>query len=64
MQFISVLENVKIYIKNYIKIADTCFGLRPSSGSLDMSLAKVILRLCGSMLPNNRIIHNDVLLPI
>jgi len=41
MQFISVLENIKIYIKIYIKTAPTCFGLRPSSGSLHMSLAKV-----------------------
>ena len=41
MHFISVLENVKIYIKTNIQIAPTCFGLRPSSGSLHMSLAKV-----------------------
>ena len=41
MHFISVLGNIKIYIKTYIKIALTCFGLRPSSGSLHMSLAKV-----------------------
>jgi len=41
MHFISVLENIKIHIKTYIKIAPTCFGLRPSSGSLHMSLAKV-----------------------
>ena len=41
MRFISVLENIKIYIKTCIKIAPTCFGLRPSSGSLHMSLAKV-----------------------
>ena len=41
MHFISVLENIKIYIKTYIKIAATCFGLRPSSGSLRTSLAKV-----------------------
>ena len=41
MHFISVLENIKIYIKTYIKIAATCFGLRPSSGSLHMSLAEV-----------------------
>jgi hypothetical protein len=32
---------VKIYIKTYIKIAPTCFGVRPSSGSLHMSLAEV-----------------------
>jgi hypothetical protein len=38
---ISVLENIKIYIKIHIKIAPTSFGLRPSSGSLHMSLAKV-----------------------
>ena len=42
MHFISVLENIKIYMKTYIKIAPTCFGLRPSSGSLHMSLAQVI----------------------
>ena len=42
MHFISVLENIKIYIKTYIKIDPTFFGLRPSSGSLHMSLAKVI----------------------
>ena len=41
MHFISVLEHFKIYIKTYIKIAPTCFDLRPSSGSLRMSLAKV-----------------------
>jgi len=36
MHFISVLEN----IKTYIKIAPTCFGLRPSSENLHKSLAK------------------------
>ena len=41
VHFISVLENLKIHIKIYIKTAPTCFGLRPSSGSLHMSLAKV-----------------------
>ena len=41
MHFISVLENIKIYIKTSIKIAPTSFGLRPSSGSLHISLAKV-----------------------
>jgi hypothetical protein len=41
MHFISVLENIKIYIKIYIRTAPTCFGLRPLSGSLHMSLAKV-----------------------
>jgi hypothetical protein len=38
-----ILENSKIYIKTYIKIAPTCFGLRPSSGRLQLSLAKVPL---------------------
>ena len=56
--FISVLENIKIYIKTYIKIAPTCFGLRPSSGSLHRGLAKVafiksvrvrLYGLCGCM---------------
>jgi hypothetical protein len=32
--FMPVLESIKIYIKSYIKIVPTCFGLRPSSGSL------------------------------
>jgi hypothetical protein len=41
MHFISVLENIKIYIKTYIKIVPTCFRLRPPSGSLHVSLAKV-----------------------
>jgi len=41
MHFISVLENINIYIKTYTKIAPTCFSLRPSSGSLHVSLAKV-----------------------
>jgi hypothetical protein len=40
-----ILENTKIYIKTFIKIAPTCFGLRPSSGSLQLSLTKVILML-------------------
>ena len=95
MHFISFLENIKIYIKICIKTAPTYFGLRPSSGSLHMSLAKVTFiklvkvrryGLCGcvaacyikwcvccahtppwtcyNMLPHNRIVHNDVLLPI
>jgi hypothetical protein len=38
-------KKCKIYVKNYIKIAPTCFGPRPSSGSLHVSLAKVILTL-------------------
>jgi hypothetical protein len=38
-----ILENSKIYIKTYIKIAPTCFGLRSSSESLHLSLAKVAL---------------------
>jgi hypothetical protein len=63
MHFLLILENTKIYIKTYIKIVPTCFGLRPSSGSLHLSLAKVTLMLkqgkimllcvmwwCGSML--------------
>ena len=29
-----ILKNIKIYIKIHINIAPTCFGLRPSSGSL------------------------------
>jgi hypothetical protein len=45
MQFLLILENSKIYIKTYIKTASTCLGLRPSSGSLQLSLAKVKLML-------------------
>jgi hypothetical protein len=45
MQFLLILENSKIYIKTYVKIAATCFGLRSSSGSLHFSLAKVTLML-------------------
>jgi hypothetical protein len=41
MHFVSALENIKIYIKTNIKIAATCFGLRPSSGILHMSLTTV-----------------------
>jgi hypothetical protein len=40
-----ILENTKIYIKTCIKIAATRFGLRPSSGGLHLSLAKVTLIL-------------------
>ena len=72
MHFISFLENIKIYMKTYIKISPTCFDLRQSPGSLHMILAKVTfiksvkVRRYGrcSMLPHNRIVHNDVLLPI
>jgi hypothetical protein len=45
MRYLLILENSKIYIKTYIKIAPTCFGPRPSSGSLHLSLAKVKLML-------------------
>jgi hypothetical protein len=41
MHFLLILENTKIYIKTYIKITPTCLSLRPSSGSLHLSLAKV-----------------------
>jgi hypothetical protein len=62
MHFLLILENSKIYIKTYIKIASTCFGLRPSSGSLQLSLAKVTLMLNQSV--KLRITHNDAILPI
>jgi hypothetical protein len=45
MHFLLIFENSKIYIKTYIKIAPTCFGLRPSTGSLQLSLAKITLML-------------------
>jgi len=41
VHFVSALQIIKIYIKTYIKTAPTCFGLRPSSGSLQSSLATV-----------------------
>jgi len=54
-------------------MAPTCFGLRPSSGSLQLSLAKVILilkhsvrlrhnLLCGGV-AHHRITNYDVILP-
>jgi hypothetical protein len=49
MHFLLILENSKIYIKTYVKIAPTCFGVRPSSGSLQLSLAKVTLKLHWNM---------------
>jgi hypothetical protein len=45
MQFLLILGNSQIYIKTCVKIAATCFDLRPSSGSLHLSLAKVTLIL-------------------
>jgi hypothetical protein len=50
MHYLLILENSKIYIKTYIKIAPTCFGPRPSSESLHLSLAKVKLMLKQSVL--------------
>jgi len=41
MHFISVLKNIKIDNKIYIKTAPTCLDLQPSSGSLHMGVAKV-----------------------
>jgi len=32
--FINLKKHIKIYVKIHINIAPTCFGLRPSSGSL------------------------------
>jgi hypothetical protein len=76
MHCLLILENTKIYTKTYIKIAPTCFGLRPSSGGLHLSLAKVrlILKqsvklrryvLCGGVAACSRAsTYNDVILPI
>ena len=73
MHLISVLENIKIYIKTYIKIAPTCFDLRPSSGSLHTNLAKVTFiksvkvgryGLYGCVAACCSIVQNGVLLPI
>jgi len=34
MHYYQFKKHIKIYIKIHINIAPTCFGLRPSSGSL------------------------------
>jgi len=34
MNFFYLKKHIKIYIKMYVNIAPTCFGLRPSSWSL------------------------------
>jgi len=36
-------EHIKIYIKMHINIAPTCFGLRPTSGSLHWTWLKLYL---------------------
>jgi hypothetical protein len=67
MHYILILENSKIYIKSYIKISPTCFGSRPSSGSLHLSLAKVTLTLCvlcsvqGQTRPAQNTVHTPYL---
>ena len=38
-----IYKNIKIYIKIHINIAPTCFGLRPSSGSLQWTWLKLYL---------------------
>jgi hypothetical protein len=43
--FIKISKGFKIYIKIHTEFAATCFGLRPSSGCLRWSLAKVIFML-------------------
>jgi len=44
MHYLLNLEKFKIYIKTHINIPPTCFGLRPSSGSLYCTWLK--LHLC------------------
>ena len=41
MHYLLNLEKFKIYIKRHINIAPTCFGLRPSSGSLYRACLKL-----------------------
>jgi len=41
-------------------MAPTCFGLRPSSGSLQFSLAKVILILKHSVRLRRNLLHGGV----
>jgi hypothetical protein len=60
MQYLLILENSKIYVKTYIKIAPTCFGPRPSSGSLHLSLAKVTLMLKQSVKLRPYVLCSDV----
>jgi hypothetical protein len=60
MHFLLILENSKIYIKTCIKIAPTCFGLRPSSGGLQLSLAKVTLMLKQSVKLRRYVLCGDV----
>jgi hypothetical protein len=60
MHYLLILENSKIYIKTYIKIAPTCFGLQPSSGSLQLSLAKVTFMLKQSVKLHRYILCGDV----
>ena len=54
------LGKFKIYIKIHIYIAPTCFGLRPSSGSLAKSLSKVIFLLKHSVKLRRCILCGDV----
>ena len=41
--YINLKTHIKIYIKIHINIAPTCFGLRPSSGSLHWTWLKLYL---------------------
>ena len=44
MHIFILKKHIKIYIKIRINIAPTCFGLRPSSGSLHCTCLKLYLR--------------------
>jgi hypothetical protein len=54
--YLLILENSKIYIKT----APTCFGPRPSSGSLHFSLAKDTLMLQQSVKLSHRVLCSGV----
>ena len=43
MHFYQFKEHIKIYIKIHINIPPTCFGVRPSSGSLHWTWLKLYL---------------------
>jgi hypothetical protein len=60
MHCLLILENSKIYIKTWIKIAPTCFGPRPSSESLQLSLAEVTLTLKQSVKLRRYILYGGV----
>jgi hypothetical protein len=56
MHYLLILENSKIYIK----FDPTCFGPRPSSGSLHLGLVKVTLMLKQSVKLRRYVLYGGV----